>query len=103
MPGRRTEPLSPQAFDAWAEPNGALFVGSPQEIIEKILWEHEVLGHDRFMAQVGLGGLPQHLAERSLENLATTIAPAEKLSAQTSVEVVKRLVRTIRLNPWTRD
>jgi hypothetical protein len=48
MPAARGERLPRDAFDAWSAPHGALFAGSPQEIIDKMLWEHEVLGHDRF-------------------------------------------------------
>ena len=47
----------------------------PQEIIDKILWEHELLGHDRFLAQIGLGGLPFADTARSIELLATEILP----------------------------
>ena len=64
------------AFDRWAAPDGALFAGSPAEIVDKILWEHEVLGHRRFLAQVGLGGLSQTDTLRSIEMLATVVLPA---------------------------
>ncbi|PYD00008.1 LLM class flavin-dependent oxidoreductase [Microbacterium esteraromaticum] len=67
--------LDRQAFDAWADPEGALFAGSPAEIVDKILWEHEMLGHTRFLAQVGLGGLDQRATLRSIELLATEVAP----------------------------
>ena len=75
MPGARGQALPRDAFDAWAGPRGALFAGSPQEIIDKILWEHELLGHDRFLAQIGLGGLPFAQTARSIELLATEILP----------------------------
>ena len=75
MPGARGQMLPRDAFDAWAGPRGALFAGSPQEVIDKILWEHELLGHDRFLAQVGLGGLPFADTARSIELLATEILP----------------------------
>ena len=75
MPGARGQLLPRDAFDAWAGPRGALFAGSPQEIIDKILWEHELLGHDRFLAQIGLGGLPFADTARSIELLATEILP----------------------------
>lgn len=75
MPGAKGRPLSRDAFDAWRSPHGALFVGSPQEIIDKILWEFEILGHDRFLAQIGLGGLPFEATARSIELLATEILP----------------------------
>jgi len=75
MPGARGQLLPRDTFDAWAAPTGALFAGSPQEIIDKILWEHELLGHDRFLAQIGLGGLPYADTARSIELLATEILP----------------------------
>ena len=75
MPSARGGLLPREAFDAWASPRGALFAGSPQEIIDKILWERELLGHDRFLAQVGLGGLPFADTARSIELLATEILP----------------------------
>ena len=64
------------SFDAWSGSRGALFAGSPTEIVDKILWEHEVLGHTRFLAQVGLGGLSQTATLRSIELLATEVLPA---------------------------
>ena len=75
MPSARGGPLPREAYEAWAAPQGALFVGSPQEIIEKILWEHEILGHTRFLAQVGLGGLPFEQTAKSIELLATEVLP----------------------------
>lgn len=76
MPGARGRALSREAFDSWAAPTGALFVGSPAEIVEKILFEHELLGHDRFLAQVGLGGLHFTSTARSVELLASDVVPA---------------------------
>lgn len=76
LPHARGRGLDRDAFDAWSSPHGALFAGSPSEITEKILWEHEIIGHRRFLAQVGLGGLPFAQAARSVELLATDIAPA---------------------------
>ncbi len=51
-------------------------VGSPQEIIDKILAEREVLGIDRFMGQVDFGGMPAGMVHDSIELLATEIAPS---------------------------
>jgi probable LLM family oxidoreductase len=72
----RTGRLDRDSFDAWAAPDGALFAGSPAEIVDKILWEHEILGHSRFLAQVGLGRLSQSQTLRSIELLATEVLPA---------------------------
>ncbi|RAN69491.1 luciferase [Bacillus sp. SRB_336] len=74
--------LDRPSFDAWAGPRGALFAGSPAEIVEKILWEHEILGHTRFLAQVGLGGLSQAATLRSIELLATEVLPAVRKALQ---------------------
>ena len=53
----------------------ALFVGSPQQIVEKILQQHELFGHQRFMAQIDIGGLPFEKVAKSIELLATEVAP----------------------------
>jgi alkanesulfonate monooxygenase SsuD/methylene tetrahydromethanopterin reductase-like flavin-dependent oxidoreductase (luciferase family) len=63
------------AFDERAAPKGPLFVGSPQEIVDKVLYERELFGHDRFLAQIDLGGLPYARVARSIELLATEVAP----------------------------
>ena len=63
-------------FDGWTEPGGGLLVGSPQQIIEKLLEIHDALGTSRYMAQIGLGGLPFVETARSIELLATEIMPA---------------------------
>lgn len=63
-------------FDDWAEPGGGLLVGSPQQVTEKLLEIHQTLGNSRYMAQIGLGGLPFAETARSIELLATEIMPA---------------------------
>lgn len=68
--------LTRDAFEQWASPRGALFAGSPAEVVDKILWEHELLGHTRFLAQVGLGGLPHGETLDAIELLATDVLPA---------------------------
>src|SRR4029077_20566942 len=41
-----------EEFESRAAPDGAIFVGSPQEIVDKIMHERELFGHQRFLAQV---------------------------------------------------
>jgi alkanesulfonate monooxygenase SsuD/methylene tetrahydromethanopterin reductase-like flavin-dependent oxidoreductase (luciferase family) len=76
MPSARGQALPRDAFQEWAGPTGALVAGSTQEVVEKILWEHELLGHTRFLAQIGLGGLPFAQTARSIELLASEVLPA---------------------------
>lgn len=63
-------------FNEWTEPGGGLLVGSPQQVTEKLLEIHQTLGNSRYMAQIGLGGLPFAETARSIELLATDIMPA---------------------------
>jgi hypothetical protein len=49
---------------------GAYFVGSPQQIIDKLLYQHELFGHGRFLAQVDLGGLPYDKVAQTMTWLA---------------------------------
>lgn len=62
-------------YEALRGPRGALFVGSPQEIVDKILYEHELFGHDRFMAQIDIGGLPFAKVANAIELLGSTVLP----------------------------
>jgi alkanesulfonate monooxygenase SsuD/methylene tetrahydromethanopterin reductase-like flavin-dependent oxidoreductase (luciferase family) len=51
-------------------------VGSPQQVIEKILFQHEIFGHDRLLLQFGVGALPHDKMMRSIELLGSEVAPA---------------------------
>ncbi|KGR78361.1 LLM class flavin-dependent oxidoreductase [Ureibacillus manganicus] len=67
--------ITKEGFEGMTAPNSALFVGGPNEIIEKILHQHELFGHQRFLAQVDIGGVPFRDIERTIELLATKVAP----------------------------
>ena len=68
-------PLTQQQYDALRSPRGALVVGSPQEVAEKILFQHELFGHERFLAQTSVGTLPHAQVLRSIELFGTEVAP----------------------------
>ena len=70
--------MSRAEFEQITAPETALFVGSPQQIAEKILRQHELFGHQRFLAQVDIGGLPFSKVAKSIELLATEVAPIVK-------------------------
>jgi alkanesulfonate monooxygenase SsuD/methylene tetrahydromethanopterin reductase-like flavin-dependent oxidoreductase (luciferase family) len=53
-----------------------LLVGSPQEVIDKILYEHELFGHTRFMAQMGVGSVDHKQAMHAIELYGNVVAPA---------------------------
>jgi probable LLM family oxidoreductase len=54
----------------------ANFVGSPDQVVEKILFQHEVFGHDRFLVQFSVGPIPHDKVLRSIELFGTRVAPA---------------------------
>ena len=63
-------------FEVGRSPRGALLVGSPEEVAEKILFEHELFGNTRFMAQISVGTLPHEKVMHAIELLGTEVAPA---------------------------
>ena len=69
-------PMSRADYDAAATLRGANFVGSPQQVVEKILFQHELFDHDRFLVQFAVGSLPHDRMLRSIELLGTEVAPA---------------------------
>lgn len=71
-------PITRQQFEHSAGKHGSLVVGSPQEIIDKVLYEHELFGHTRFLAQITLGGMSHKQVMRAIELLGTRIAPEVK-------------------------
>jgi probable LLM family oxidoreductase len=63
------------AFDAQTSPGAGLVVGSPQEVVDKLLAYHELYGLDRALIQLGFGGMPQKDVLTAIELLGTEVAP----------------------------
>jgi probable LLM family oxidoreductase len=72
----RAREISRSDYEQLASPEGALFVGSPQQIVDKILYEHGLFKHQRFIAQIDIGGLPYARVADVIELLATQVLPA---------------------------
>jgi alkanesulfonate monooxygenase SsuD/methylene tetrahydromethanopterin reductase-like flavin-dependent oxidoreductase (luciferase family) len=68
-------PASRRQFDAERGPRGALFVGSAQEVIDKILFQHGLFNHQRFLIQLTVGPMPHDRVMRAIELLGTEVAP----------------------------
>jgi alkanesulfonate monooxygenase SsuD/methylene tetrahydromethanopterin reductase-like flavin-dependent oxidoreductase (luciferase family) len=69
-------PPTRRQFDAEISPGGALFVGDPQRVIDKILYEHELFGHQRMLLQFSVGPMQHADILRSIELFGTVVAPA---------------------------
>jgi probable LLM family oxidoreductase len=69
-------PMTPAQFEASVSPRGHLLMGSPQEVIDKLLYEHEVFRYVRFLIQFSVGTMPHEKVMHSIELLGTKVAPA---------------------------
>lgn len=62
-------------FAQGADPRNIMNVGSPQQIIEKILYQHEMFGHQRFIGQMDFGGVPFDRLKKNIDLIGTEILP----------------------------
>jgi probable LLM family oxidoreductase len=67
-------PMSRQDFEM-SRTHGPLLVGSPQQVIDKILYEYELFGNTRFLLQVTSGPIEHLKVMRSIELFGTHVAP----------------------------
>lgn len=74
-------PMTRAAFDAQRGKHGALLVGSPQEVAEKILRHGEALGGiSRITFQMNVASMPHDKMMRAIELLGEQVAPALRAS-----------------------
>ena len=68
-------PTSRAHFDQSRGPNGALFVGNPEQVAEKIVAQHRIFGNDRFLLQMAIGIMPHAKIMKAIELYGTRVAP----------------------------
>jgi probable LLM family oxidoreductase len=68
-------PLQRQDYDAGRTLRGATVVGDPEEVARKILYQHDLFGHDRFLIQFTVGSLPHEKTMKAIELFGTKVAP----------------------------
>ena len=73
-------PTTRAQFEAGRSKQGALLVGSPQQVIDKILFEKELFGLDRFLLHVSVGTMPHAQIMHSIELFGTRVAPVIRKS-----------------------
>jgi probable LLM family oxidoreductase len=73
---RGWSPMTREQFDALCSPRGALVVGSPEEVVEKLRFQRELFGNTRFLAQMSVGSIPRAGVLRSIELFGDEVAPA---------------------------
>lgn len=72
---RGWQPMRREHFEASAALHGANYLGSPAEIIEKALYQHEIFGHQRLLLQLSVGTMPHDKVMHAIELLGTQVAP----------------------------
>ncbi|MGP2491000.1 LLM class flavin-dependent oxidoreductase [Mesorhizobium sp. PUT5] len=68
-------PTSRAHFDQARGPQGALFVGNPEQVAEKIVAQHRLFGNDRFLLQMAIGIVPHARIMKAIELYGTRVAP----------------------------
>lgn len=67
-----------QQFAMATDTRDALMVGDKNQIIEKLLYQHELFGMNRFLAQIDFGGVPFEKLMKNIEIIGNDIIPAIK-------------------------
>jgi len=83
---RGWRPMTRRDFDAQLGPDGALLIGDPEDVAEKLIRHSEALGGlSRVTFQMNAASLPHEKLMRSIELIGTRVAPLvrEKLGAGT--------------------
>lgn len=81
-------PTNRQQFDAGVSSHGALVVGSPQQVIDKLIYEYELFHNTRFLAQMSVGTMPHAQIMHSIELFGTKVAPEVRKHVQRKQETV---------------
>ena len=81
--------MTRESFDAQRGPQGALLVGNPDEVIEKILRHSKALGGiSRITFMMNPGSLPHEKLMRATKLIGTRVAPALREVCEKEVKVV---------------
>src|SRR5260370_40119985 len=72
---RGWRPSGGPQYEALRSPRGALAAGTPEQVAEKILYEHRLFGHDRYIGQMSVCAVDQADVMRSIELFWTEVAP----------------------------
>ena len=68
-------PMTRSHFNQSIGPNGAIFLGSPEVLAEKIIAHHRICKNSRFLLQMAIGLVPHDQLMRAIELYGTKVAP----------------------------
>jgi probable LLM family oxidoreductase len=69
-------------YEALRSPRGAVAAGSPEQVAEKILFEHELFDHQRYIGQMSVGAVEHRDVLRSMELFGTEVAPVVRAEVE---------------------
>jgi probable LLM family oxidoreductase len=75
-------PSGKAEYEALRSPRGAVAAGSPEQVAEKILFEHELFGHQRYIGQMSVGAVEHRDVLRSMELFGTEVAPVVRAEVE---------------------
>ena len=75
LAGLASSEMTRAQYDASATLRGSDFVGSPEQVVEKILFQYEIFKHERFLVQFTVGSMPHEKIMHSIELFGTKVAP----------------------------
>ena len=70
--------VAPSGREAALEAGGMVFAGGPNEVADRILHLHQLLGHDRQILQMDVGGMPHPAFLKAIELLGAEVLPQIK-------------------------
>jgi probable LLM family oxidoreductase len=68
-------PAGREQYEALTAPDGAVALGSPEQVAEKILMEHELFGNQRYVGQLSVGAVAHADVMSAIELFGTEVAP----------------------------
>jgi probable LLM family oxidoreductase len=68
-------PMTRSQYEEQCGPRGALMVGSPEAVAEKILFQHTIFRHQRCLLQLSVGPMPHAQIMRAIELFGTKVVP----------------------------
>ena len=80
-------PTNRAHFDQSRSPTGALFVGNPEQVAEKIVAQHRIFGNDRFLLQMAIDIMPHAKIMKAIELYGTRVAPLVRKETATASAV----------------
>ncbi len=67
-------PAGREQYEALTAPDGAVALGSPEQVAEKILMEHELFSNQRYVGQISVGAVAHADVMRAIELFGTEVA-----------------------------